>query len=93
MITKTDALTAKEFHREGLCTRIIGPRGGVVESSCVWRRNGVTQTWKSLDRLHEFRVPVKWGLKIYSQITHDETSMFHIVADCPLNDPKWVSTP
>lgn len=34
----------------------------------TWRRNGKTQTWKT--RPDEFRIPVKFGLYGYGQITH-----------------------
>ena len=33
------------------------------------RRNGKTQTWKT--RPNEFRIPVKYGLYGYGDITHD----------------------
>lgn len=82
MITKEQALTANEFHY-GKCKETVGPRGGVTREVEVWRRNGQTQTWKT--RPHEWRVPIKWGLKTTSQMTHADAPMFHVPYDCPLN--------
>lgn len=82
MITKAEALTADRFHENG-CTRFVGSRGGVTEIVRVWRRNGRTQTWKT--RPDEFRVPIKYGLYDYSDITQRTASEFHVVVDCPLN--------
>jgi hypothetical protein len=44
---------------------------GLMSSGRYWRarRNGATQTWKT--RPGEFRIPVKLGLKIYGQLTHN----------------------
>lgn len=46
-----------------------------------WRRNGKTQTWKT--RPDEFRVPVKFGLYAYDQLTHLEAKYdgVHIPGD------------
>lgn len=73
MITRTDALTADRFHEEGARRK---------DGTCyVWRRNGQTQTWKT--RPDEFRVPVKYGLRSYDQITHYNAGSFHTEAACP----------
>lgn len=72
MITKEQAVNASEFHH-------ISPRpNGTCE---VWRRNGVTQTWKT--KPTEFRVPVKWGLYRYGDITQHEVEQFYTSEECP----------
>ena len=89
MITKLEAINARNFHY-GTCTRTEGTRGGIkwyIEHTENWRRNGVTQTW--VTRPNDFRVPVKYGLKCYSQITQENMAKFHTVATCPLNDPNY----
>lgn len=80
-VTKEQALTAREFHC-GACTRKVGPRGGVTISIETWRRNGKTQTWKT--RPEDFRVPIKYGLYNYGDITPSNASIFHVPEDCPL---------
>lgn len=87
MITFDQALTEREFHKEGGCHRSIGPRGGVTETREVWRRNGATKTWKT--RPGEFRLPIKWGLKCYDAVTERDAHLLHLPADCPLNDSEW----
>lgn len=71
MITRQQALTVNQFHEDH------EPAGKI----CQWRRNGTTQTWKT--RPDEFRIPVKYGLRSYDQITQDNASQFHAEADCP----------
>lgn len=84
MITIVQALSQDEFHY-GKCVRNIGPRGGITEKIEKWRRNGKTQIWKrSPDR---FRIPIKFGMYAYSQITEDMTQNWHCAEDCPLNEP------
>lgn len=87
MITKDQALTENEFHAEGRCHRTVGPRGGITETSEVWRRNGQTKVWKT--RPDEFRLPLKFGIRSYDVVTHRMTGQFHVPNDCPLNDPNW----
>ena len=70
MVTKDQATTANMFH--------YGDCSGRVER---WRRNGVTQTWKT--RPDEFRTPIKFGLYAYSQLTHHNAADFHTEDDCP----------
>lgn len=72
MITFRQAILASEFHENQ--TR---PNG----TCYVHRRNGATQTWKT--RPGEFRVPVKYGLKGYGQITNANADKFHAAEDCP----------
>jgi hypothetical protein len=47
----------------------------------VHRRNGATQTWKT--RPGDFRIPVKYGLKGYGNITPANIDQFHAEDDCP----------
>jgi hypothetical protein len=84
MLTKEQALTADDFHENG-CVRIVGPRGGVTVRQYKWRRNGRTQLWKT--RPDDFRTPIKWGLRMTSQLTPSNAHEFHMAADCPLNQP------
>ena len=85
MITYDQAMTSQEFHLEP-CTRTVGPRGGIKESTTVYRRNGKTQTWKT--RPGEFRIPVKHGLRNYDSITNSDVDRVHTREDCPLNNPS-----
>ena len=84
MITKEQALTAKEFHFTGKheCLRIEGPRGGLTLRQTVCRRSGQTQTWKR--DTARFRVPVKYGLYESGEITQDNAQDWHAAGDCPL---------
>ena len=72
-------MTAREFHYSP-CIKTIGPRGGEKLDQEVWRRNGATQTWKT--RPDEFRVPIKHGLRHYSQLWHYNAEEFHTAEDC-----------
>jgi len=81
VISKEQALSVDYFHY-GNCTRRVGPRGGVTERVEEWRRNGATQTWvRSPER---FRVPIKFWLRGYSEITDYNANEFHAASDCPL---------
>lgn len=71
MITFEQALSATEFHENH------EPAGKIY----TWRRNGVTQTWKT--RPGEFRIPVKYGLRNYSQIYDHDAQDFHVAGECP----------
>ncbi len=71
MLTKEQAVTAGRFHhvsrnqgRNGECLRV--------------RRNGATQTW--VTRPTEWRIPIKWGMRDYSQI-YDHNAAEWNVAD------------
>lgn len=72
-ITKQQAETASAFHEDH------APGGKVYR----WRRNGKTQTWKT--RPGDFRVPIKYGLYSYGQLTHLEAHRFHTEDECPNN--------
>jgi hypothetical protein len=90
MITKEQAMKADLFHY-GKCQRVEGPRGGVKIMTEVWRRNGRTQTWvRSPER---FRVPVKYGLRGYSQITEEHAELFHVPEQCPAETKLMALSP
>lgn len=82
MVTKEQAMTATVFHLEG-CSRRFGTKGGEYVDIKRYRRNGTTQTWKT--RPDHFRIPTKFGLKYYGDITHDNARFYHTEQDCPLN--------
>lgn len=84
MITKQQAIEANEFH-PGMCTILVGPRGGEVRKMGVWRRNGKTQTWKTRPDL--WRIPIKYGLYGYGNIYESDAVGWHIAEDC---QPKRV---
>ena len=81
-LTRDQAINAREFH-SGLCTKTVGPRGGVRISQEVWRRNGATKTWST--RPDEYMVPIKYGLYDYARVWHHDANRFHASEDCPLN--------
>lgn len=72
MITKFQAIFANEFHLDkpnhpGKCK--------------VYRRNGQTQLW--VTRPDNFRIPVKYGMYTYDNITQGEAHLVHTAEDCP----------
>jgi hypothetical protein len=69
MLTKYDAVHASRFHHVSM-TQASGTQCMRV------RRNGATQTWKT--RPDEFRIPVKWGLKVYYQIFDTEAAEWNV---------------
>lgn len=85
MVTKAQAViaggTGADIH-VGICTRRVGPRGGVTESITRVRPSGRCQTW--ITRPDEFRLPVKFGLYQHGEITQRNAGDFHFVFDCPL---------
>jgi len=86
VITKAQALTANNFHVWGYsgdaCTLHIGKRGGQTERVYNVRRNGATKTWKRSPE--RFRIPIKYGLYEYGEITEHNAQDFHVVEDCTL---------
>lgn len=81
MVTKEQAMRADHFHF-GDCTKVDGPRGGAKTKVENWRRNGRTQTWaRSPER---FRVPIKYGLRGYSEINERNATRFHVAEHCPI---------
>ena len=85
MVTKEQALTVNEFHYCGktTCHSKIGLRYGKKIVQTICHRNGKTQTWKR--DASRFRVPVKYGLYTYGEITQDNAADWHTAEDCPLN--------
>lgn len=85
-LTRAEALDAQEFHR-GECQAYHGPRGGWHEEIEVWRRNGMTQVWKT--RPADFRVPVKYGMRAYGDIGPANAGEFHLPQHCPLTRVEY----
>jgi len=85
MITKQQAIEAREFHY-GECIVAIGPRGGEYVTREVWRRNGQTKTWKT--HPDEWQVPVKYGLYRY-RIDEIEADRWHTAEDCNPTEVKY----
>lgn len=85
MVTKEQlqALQWGEVLHYGECKRIQGPRGGVTVQQEVWRPFGKLQTWKT--RPEEFRLPLKYGLYSYGDVTHRSAHAFHLASNCPLH--------
>lgn len=71
-VTKEQALTHNRFHYSPGCNENRTER---------WRRNGATKVW--VTRPNEFRVPIKFGLRDYAYLTHDNAGQFHTEEDCP----------
>lgn len=85
MVTKEQAINARhrtEFHY-GECKKTVGPRGGVTTKIEIWRANGQCKTWKT--RPEEFQLPIKYGLRTGSYITHRNAHEFHLASECPLD--------
>jgi len=83
MVTKEQAMDTSivEFHW-GYCTRTVGPRGGITERIDKWRRNGKCKLW--ITRPNEFKLPIKYGMKMCGYITNGCAGDFHTAEDCPL---------
>lgn len=62
-VTKENAITANEFFSTTMKNK------DKKQTPLKVRRNGKTQTWKT--RPDEFRIPVKYGLYDYYNITQD----------------------
>ena len=86
MITKEQALTAREFHYTGKhdCSKVVGPRGGVTVKITNVRASGKCKTWvRSPNRFH---LPVKYGLYENYWIDENNCGDFHRSIDCPLHE-------
>ena len=86
MITREQALTQPaDIHYVGFgeCKVDIGPRGRVTEHVAHYRSGGRCQTWKT--RPAEFRLPVKFGLRTWAEVTHSNAAEWHVASECPLN--------
>lgn len=71
MITKNDAMTAREF-----TFKIVNPKHKRFGEIAKCRRNGKTQTWKT--RPNDFKIPVKYGLYEYFYITNENADQFDV---------------
>lgn len=80
-----------EIHRNGFCTREIGPRGGVKTSTQVWRFSGKPQEWKR--EPSRFRIPIKYGMYESWEVNQDNMGQFHTPDECPLNATSGVVNP
>lgn len=83
MVTKEQALalTLRDELHYGTCTVTVGPRGGSVSKTEVWRVNGAVKVWKT--RPDDFSVPLKYGYNgPYSYLDQNNTAEFHLEADC-----------
>lgn len=80
MITKQEAIEAREFHYN--CTATVGRRGGIKHTPVIYRRSGATQTWKT--RPTWFRVPTKRGLYDHLSITHHDAEYIYTDKTCPV---------
>lgn len=69
MVTKEQAMAAAAVHVDG------------AKKCQVWRRNGVTQTWKRDET--RFRMPVKYGMYAWGAVTQDNGNGVHLPEDCP----------
>lgn len=72
-ITKQQALTLDTFH---------AAHHANATKCAIYRRNGMTQTW--ITRPNDFRVPVKFGMYTYNNITHNEAHLVYAPNDCPI---------
>ncbi len=70
MITKEQAADPKNVHFDSLFDTTVGGR------LITWRRNGKTQTWKRTPT--RFRIPVKYGLYVYGEITEKNAHMYNV---------------
>jgi len=75
MITRQEAadMSIIAFHGPGIY------RDGTCHT---WRRNGNTQLWKSDKRKDQFRVPVKYGMWQFGNITPVNAIHFHTAENC-----------
>lgn len=72
------------FHTNEVCWRSYGPRGGGSRRFEEWRANGQLKTWKT--RPTDFRLPIKWGLKVCAQLTPREAGQLHFAHECPCDN-------
>jgi hypothetical protein len=76
MITKEQAMDMNNIEFHLYCPALTGN-----EKHYRYRRNGNTQTWKT--RPDDFRIPVKYGLYEYGNMTQDNAVNFHLASECP----------
>lgn len=84
MITLEQArgLHARDTVHVNGCSRLVGPRGGVVEKVHTYRVNGVLKEWKR--RPGEWELPIVAGLKGYGKLNDANAGMWHVAGECPL---------
>lgn len=75
--------SSRGYVHYGLCSRTVGPRGGITYDVTEARVNGECQTWvRDPDR---YRLPIKHGLRTYGAVTPDNEDLFHTADECPLD--------
>ena len=61
-----------------------------ADGSCRrWRVNGKAKTW--VGRPEEFRVPIKYGLRVCGAITEANVTDFHLGSECPYVQFRYLS--
>lgn len=78
-VTKHEAQTHRKFHF-GPCVVLTTPNGATVTITEQWRANGACQEWKRTPE--RFRLPIKYGLRGYSEITDHDNAEFHTAQSC-----------
>ncbi len=86
MVTYEQAISESRFHYSPRCelladvNKMDSPHPKSRPTIERWRRNGATKVWKT--RPGEFSIPVKYGLRSYAYITHNNASEFHLASGC-----------
>lgn len=76
-----EAITEGEYHENGSCYLLAGPRGGLKFHMTIWRRNGQTKRWKR--QPERFKIPIKTGFRgPYGYLTDMNLDEFHTRRDC-----------
>lgn len=74
---------ANYFHANSGCSYTVGPRGGVRVQMLLYRRNGLTKTWKRSPE--RYSVPIKHGMYgPYGYVTETNERRWHLDATCPV---------
>lgn len=82
-MTAIEAITESEYHENGSCYLLAGPRGGLKFHMTIWRRNGQTKRWKR--QPERFKIPIKTGFRgPYDYLTESNLNDFHTRRDCPV---------
>lgn len=84
MITKEQAATLRhgQVIHCGKCRVETGPKGGKTFVIEQWRVSGKMQTWKR--NPEAFRVPLKYGLYTFGELSQDTADQFHFADECPI---------
>lgn len=86
MVTKEQAetLPLNEIHYHDANFTTAGVSKAYLElarQKCYkWRRNGQTKTWKT--KPNEFKVPIKYGIRVYAYLTHENADKFFLPEEC-----------